>query len=284
MTLPEGVALEIWKDDSLYLSGRLQLLAKNGIFGLILVALVLTLFLRPSLALLVSIGIPVSFAGAIALMPYTGISINMISLFAFILVLGIVVDDAIVVGENVYSRMRRGEHPRLAAPRGTREVGIVGIFGILTTAMSFTPMLGLSGVTGKIWPNIPLIVIPTLLFSLFQSKLILPSHLALLKSASEEKEPGPVIRFQRLFSRGLEGFVERYFRPALRFALNNRYLVLVSFITLFVITVGTIRSGHMKFIFFPEVETDIINAKVRMAQGVSYETTEAAVRTIERNA
>ncbi|MEM6916907.1 MAG: efflux RND transporter permease subunit, partial [Verrucomicrobiota bacterium] len=243
-----------------------------------------TLFLRPSLALLVSIGIPVSFAGAIALMPYTGISINMISLFAFILVLGIVVDDAIVVGENVYSRMRKGEHPRLAAPRGTREVGIVVIFGILTTAMAFTPMLGLSGVTGKIWPNIPLIVIPTLIFSLFQSKLILPSHLALLKPASEEKDPGPILRIQRLFSRGLEDFVERFFRPALSFSLKNRYLVLIAFVSLFIITVGTITSGHIKFIFFPEVETDVINAKVRMAQGVSFETTEAAVKRIEDGA
>ena len=144
-TLPEGVELAIWKDDSRYLSGRLQLLAKNGIFGLLLVTLVLALFLRPSLALLVAIGIPVSFAGAIALMPYTGISINMISLFAFILVLGIVVDDAIVVGENVYSRIRRGEAPRDAAPLGVREVGVVVTFGVLTTAMAFTPMLGLSG-------------------------------------------------------------------------------------------------------------------------------------------
>lgn len=283
-TLPEGVTLEIWKDDSLYLSGRLTLLAKNGIFGLLLVTLVLTLFLRPSLALLVSIGIPVSFAGAIALMPYTGISINMISLFAFILVLGIVVDDAIVVGENVYSRMRKGEHPRDAAPRGTREVGLVVTFGVLTTAMAFTPMLGLSGVSGKIWPNIPLIVIPTLLFSLFQSKLILPSHLALLKPADQEKEPGPIIRFQRIFSRGLETFVERFFRPALSFSLRNRYLVLIAFLSLFIVTIGTISSGHIKFVFFPEVETDVINAKIKMAQGVSFETTEAAVRRIEEKA
>ncbi|MDF1826610.1 MAG: efflux RND transporter permease subunit [Verrucomicrobiales bacterium] len=283
-TLPEGVSLEIWKDDSLYLSGRLDLLAKNGIFGLILVALVLTLFLRLSLALLVSIGIPVSFAGAIALMPYTGISINMISLFAFILVLGIVVDDAIVVGENVYSRIRRGEHPRDAAPRGTHEVGIVVIFGILTTAMAFTPMLGLSGVSGKIWPNIPLIVIPTLLFSLFQSKLILPSHLALLKPMSEEKEPGAIIRFQQLFANGLEQFVSRYFRPLLSLALHNRYLVLVAFLAVFLITIGTISSGHIKFVFFPEVETDVINSKIKMAQGVSYEVTEKAVRKIEEKA
>jgi len=282
--LPEGVRLNIWKNDSLYLSGRLELLAKNGLVGLLLVILVLTLFLRPSLALLVAVGIPVSFAGAIALMPYTGISINMISLFAFILVLGIVVDDAIVVGENVYSRMRRGEHPRDAAPRGTREVGIVVTFGILTTAMAFTPMLGLSGVSGKIWPNIPLIVIPTLLFSLFQSKLILPSHLACLKPAGEQGDPGPILRFQHIFARGLENFVDRVYLPALNVCLKNRYIVLAAFVSLFIVTVGTIRSGHMKFIFFPEVESDVINAKLKMAEGVSFETTEKVVRLIEEKA
>lgn len=282
--MPEGVSLEIWKDDSRYLSGRLALLAKNGVFGLVLVAIVLALFLRPSLALLVSIGIPVSFAGAIMLMPYTDISINMISLFAFILVLGIVVDDAIVVGENVYSRIRKGEHPRLAAPRGTHEVGVVVTFGVLTTAMAFTPMLGLSGVSGKIWPNIPLIVIPTLLFSLVQSKLILPSHLALLKPFDEEKEPGPILRFQRIFSRGLENFIDRFYRPSLRVALTNRYLVLVSFVMLFVVTVMTVRSGWIRFQFFPDVETDVVIAKLKLSQGVSFEKTALAIDRIEEKA
>lgn len=283
-TLPEGVELEIWKDDSLYLSGRLDLLARNGIFGLILVTIVLTLFLRPSLALLVAIGIPVSFAGAIAMMPYTGISINMISLFAFILVLGIVVDDAIVVGENVYSRMRKGEDPREAAPRGTHEVSVVVTFGVLTTAMAFTPMLGLSGFSGKIWPNIPLIVIPTLLFSLVQSKLILPSHLALLKPFDPDEKPGPIMRFQRIFSRGLEEFVDRIYRPALNVALRNRYIVLSAFLSILILTIGTISSGWIKFVFFPEVETDIVTSKLKLAQGVSYEKTEEVIRLIERKA
>lgn len=282
--MPDGVTLDIWKDDSRYLSGRLSLLAKNGIFGLLLVTIVLALFLRPSLALLVSIGIPVSFAGAIMLMPYTGISINMISLFAFILVLGIVVDDAIVVGENVYSRIRRGEHPRLAAPRGTREVGIVVTFGVLTTAMAFTPMLGLSGVSGKIWPNIPLIVIPTLLFSLIQSKLILPSHLALLKPLSEQKEPGPIIRFQHIFSRGLEKFIERFYRPFLRVGLRNRYLVLTTFVMLFAVTVMTVRSGWIRFQFFPDVETDVVIAKLKLSQGVSFDKTAVAIDRLEEKA
>ena len=279
--VPQGVSLEIWKDDSQYLSGRLDLLARNGIFGLILVTFVLALFLRPSLALLVALGIPVSFAGAIMVMPYTGISINMISLFAFILVLGIVVDDAIVVGENVYSRIRKGEHPRDAAPRGTEEVGIVVIFGVLTTMMAFTPMLGLSGVSGKIWPNIPLIVIPTLLFSLIQSKLILPSHLALLRPASEQGEPGPILRFQRIFSRGLENAIDRYYRPVLRFSLRNRYLVLIAFFTILMISFAVVRSGWIRFQFFPEVETDVVIAKLKLSQGVAYEKTEDAVKRIE---
>ncbi|MEZ5305039.1 MAG: efflux RND transporter permease subunit [Verrucomicrobiales bacterium] len=173
--LPEGVNLQIWNDTSVYLKGRMDLLAKNGLWGLLLVFVVLALFLRPSLAFLVSLGIPVAFAGAVALMPTTDISINLISLFAFILVLGIVVDDAIVVGENVFSRMRAGEEPRLAAPRGTHEVGVVVIFGVLTTVAAFTPMLMVGGVSGKIWRNIPWIVVPTLLVSLLQSKFVLPA-------------------------------------------------------------------------------------------------------------
>jgi len=280
-TLPKGVTLEIWKDDSLYLSGRLDLLAKNGLFGLILVTIVLALFLRPSLALLVALGIPVSFAGAIAMMPYLGVSVNMISLFAFILVLGIVVDDAIVVGENIYSRIRRGEHPRDAAPRGTKEVGVVVTFGILTTIMAFTPMLGLSGVSGKIWPNIPLIVIPTLIFSLLQSKLVLPSHLALLKPASEQGPPGPILRFQKIFSRGLERFVEKVYSPVLARALHFRYLVLMAFVALLLVSFATVGSGWIRFVFFPEVETDVVLAKVKLSQGVAYDRTAEAIRRIE---
>jgi len=282
--LPESVKLEIWRDDSLYLSQRLELLARNGIFGLILVAVVLALFLRPSLALLVALGIPVSFAGAIWMMPYTDISINMISLFAFILVLGIVVDDAIVVGENVYSRMRKGEHPKLAAPRGTHEVGVVVIFGILTTVMAFTPMLGLSGTSGKIWPNIPLIVIPTLLFSLLQSKLILPAHLALLKPFDPDEKPGPIMRFQHIFSRGLENFVDRFYRPVSKVALANRYLVLLAFVAAFVVAAGSVKTGWIKFKFFPEVEADVAVVKLKLSQGVSFEDTAEAINLLEKRA
>lgn len=281
LIVPEGVSLRIWKDDSLYLKGRMNLLGKNGIVGLILVAVVLALFLRPSLALLVALGIPVSFAGAVALMPHLGVSINMISLFAFILVLGIVVDDAIVVGENVYRRIRNGEDPHDAAPKGTHEVGVVVTFGVLTTMVAFTPMLGLSGVSGKIWPNIPLIVIPVLLFSLIQSKLILPSHLALLRPDSPDSRPGPVLRFQRIFSRGLERFVEGVYRPILREALTHRYLVLCGFVALFFSVMTAVFTGHVKFQFFPEVEADIVTAKLTLPKGVPFEETRKQVARIE---
>lgn len=279
--LPEGVTLEIWKDDSTYLAGRMNLLGKNAVVGLCLVLIVLALFLRPSLALLVTIGIPVSFAGAVLVMPYTGISINMISLFAFILVLGIVVDDAIVIGENVYRRIREGEDPREAAPKGTHEVGMVVTFGVLTTMVAFTPMLGLTGVSGKIWPNIPLIVIPTLFFSLIQSKLILPSHLACLRPYNPNQKLGPILRFQHVFARGLEKYVDRVHRPALRKLLHVRYVVLTGFVGILALTIVTIATGWIGFIFFPQVEADVISAKLTMPSGVPFETTAAAVSRIE---
>ena len=282
--LPADVSIEIWNDNSKYLKGRLNLLKKNAIWGLILVLIILSLFLRPSLAALVTLGIPVSFTGAIWMMPYTDISINMITLFAFILVLGIVVDDAIVVGENVFKRMRAGECPKLASWRGTHEVGIVVIFGVLTTAAAFTPMLGISGVSGKIWRNIPWIVIPTLLFSLVQSKLILPAHLALLKPIKPNEKQNIILRFQSKVSDGMEIFVDRIYRPTLKLALQGRYIVVTVFVSLFLISVGLIVGERIKWEFFPEVEAEIISTKVKMIEGVAFESTSEAVLKIEEAA
>ena len=282
--LPADVSIEIWNDNSKYLKGRLNLLKKNAIWGLILVLIILSLFLRPSLAALVTLGIPVSFTGAIWMMPYTDISINMITLFAFILVLGIVVDDAIVVGENVFKRMRAGECPKLASWRGTHEVGIVVIFGVLTTAAAFTPMLGISGVSGKIWRNIPWIVIPTLLFSLVQSKLILPAHLALLKPIKPNEKQNIILRFQSKVSDVMEIFVDRIYRPTLKLALQGRYIVVTVFVSLFLISVGLIVGERIKWEFFPEVEAEIISTKVKMIEGVAFESTSEAVLKIEEAA
>lgn len=279
--LPQGVKLSIWNDQSVYLLGRLDLLKRNALTGLVLVLGVLTLFLRPSLALLVAVGIPVSFAGGIWLMPYMGISINMISLFAFILVLGIVVDDAIVTGENVYTRIQAGEHPSTAAWKGTSEVGTIVVFGVLTTMVAFTPMLGLSGVSGKIWPNIPLVVIPTLFFSLLQSKFVLPAHLALLAPTDRTKKVNVIFRYQRKIADGLERFVEKVYQPALALTLRWRYVTAAAFLAVLVLTLGTVATGLIQFKFFPDVEGDILSAKVELAQGVPFEETQKAVERIE---
>lgn len=282
--LPEGVEVELWNDTSKLLEGRLSLLMRNGATGLLLVFIVLALFLRPSLAFLVALGIPVSFAGAIWLMPDLDVSINMISLFAFILVLGIVVDDAIIVGENVYKRIQRGEHPREASWRGTHEVGTVVIFGIFTTMMAFTPMLGISGVSGKIWPNIPLIVIPVLMFSLLQSKLVLPAHLALLKPHSEKPNANIIFRIQRRVADGLEGFVHRIYKPLLMRCLRHRYTVWSVFIALLLLVAGLVAGRWLPFEFMPKVEGDVVTAKLEMPTGVPFTTTEAEVQRIERAA
>lgn len=281
--LPEGATLAIWNDQSAYLVGRINLLQRNALFGLSLVLLVLTLFLRPSLALLVALGIPVSFAGGLWLMPMLGISLNMISLFAFILVLGIVVDDAIVTGENVYTRIQKGEHPSIAAYKGTQEVNVVVVFGVLTTMIAFTPMLGLSGVSGKIWPNIPLVVIPTLMFSLLQSKFVLPAHLALLAPSDRGKPTrNPILKIQRKVADGLAVFVDRFYVPALEVVLRWRYVTVAFFTALLIITVALVGSGWLPFKFMPDVEGDILISKVELTQGVPFEETERVVKRIEQ--
>lgn len=282
--LPEGVELELWNDTSELLKGRLGLLMRNGATGLLFVFLVLALFLRPSLAFLVALGIPASFAGGIWLMPELGISINMISLFAFILVLGIVVDDAIIVGENVYRRIQNGEHPREASWRGTHEVGTVVVFGVLTTMAAFTPMLGISGVSGKIWPNIPLIVIPVLMFSLLQSKLVLPAHLALLKPHTEGDKVNLIFRIQRRVAKGLETFTEKIYRPVLMSCLRHRYSVWAVFVALLMVVVGLVMGKWVPFEFMPKVEGDVVTAKLEMPKGVPFKTTQLEIQKIEKAA
>ena len=180
-TAPPGINIATWLDSARILKSRIDLLATNALTGLVLVFVVLALFLRLRLAFWVTLGIPVSFLGSIAMMPVFGVSINMMSLFSFILVLGIVVDDAIVVGENIYSTQTRTGKGTKAAIQGTYEVMVPVTFGVLTTMAAFTPMLFVPGVTGKIMWVFPLIILPTLFFSLIESNLILPCHLARYK-------------------------------------------------------------------------------------------------------
>lgn len=279
---PPGVELKIWNDQSVLLAGRMNLMFSNGFQGFVLVVIVLGLFLQPRLAWYVSLGIPISVAAGIFAMPFFGISINMISLFAFILVLGVVVDDAIVIGENVYHRIHElGEEPRVAAGRGTLEVAMVVIFGVLVTVMAFTPMLMVRGVGGKIWSNIPLVVIPTLIFSTIESKLILPAHLATLRRRAAGEKPGVLERIQEWVGRGLDWLAYSWYRPMIQRLLRWRYAVASGFVGLLFLTIGVIGAGWVPFVFFPVVEGDMISAKLTLPEGVPVETTTTAVRRIE---
>ncbi len=283
--LPAGVKLEVWNDLSLLLKGRIDLLLENSLQGFVLVYIVLSLFLRPALAFHVGLGIPIAFAGGLIFLPMVDITINMISLFAFIVVLGIVTDDAIVVGENIHARMEKGEPAKTAAPRGTYEVMVVAIFGVFTVIVAFMPMLGVEGVGGKIWRQIPWVVIPTLLISLVETNFILPAHLARLKPEKPLSEMNVVVRgivfVQRAVSGATGRFIQRFYRPLIEFALRWRYATLAAFIAVFLVVIGLVAGNWIPFRFFPRVEAEIVSAKLTLPPGVPAETTRAAIQKIE---
>lgn len=286
-TLPEGVQLTIWQDRSEIVQQRLNLLLRNAATGGLLVLITLSLFLRPSLAFWVAIGIPVSFLGSLIFLPHLGGSINIITLFAFILVLGIVVDDAIVTGESVFARMQKGEPSLSAAINGTKEVTIPVTFGVITTMLAFVPLLMVEGRRGAIFANIPLVVIPVLFFSLIESKLVLPNHLSHLKSIGKggsRRRLNPILRFQRFFADGLEKFVRNIYQPFLHVALRNRYITAGAFIAIFLTTLGILGGQHMRFIFFPRIENDTISARLTMPAGTHESITEANLRIVEEAA
>ncbi len=268
--MPAGIQLTTWQDDSKVLRSRLELLARNGRAGLLLVVIVLALFLRVGLAFWVSLGIPISFLGGLALMPELDVSVNLISLFAFIVVLGIVVDDAIVVGESVYSQQQQGKFGLKGAIEGATQVMTPVVFAVLTSVAAFSPLLSVPGNTGKIMAVIPLIVIPVLLFSLVESLLILPNHLSHLKPRKKRRGWGPVAslrRFQDLFSKGLLQFIDRLYRPSLRQALRWRYLSAAVGIALLFLALGLVGGGWLRFSFLPDVEADNVVALLTMPQG-----------------
>ena len=276
--LPNGLALTVWQDQSKVLDDRLSLLVRNGLTGFVLVFVALALFLDLRLAFWTSLGIPISFLGAIWLMPMFDVSINVMSLFAFILVLGIVVDDAIVVGENIHTHQERHRQGLKGAIDGAREISTPIIFAVLTSVAAFLPMLFVPGPMGKIFQVIPLIVIPCLLFSLVESLAILPAHLSNL---SPPRRPGPWRRFQSLFTRGLFWVIQRVYRPSLEAAIRWRYLTVAAGFALLILTVGMVLGGYTTFVFFPSIEADFMSASLTLPQGATAEATSQAVARIE---
>lgn len=281
LQLSNGVSLSYWDDDSKILKGRLNTLLSSGLYGGLLVLLILSLFLRPAIAFWVFLGVPVSFMGAFIFMPFVGGTFNMISLFAFITVLGIVVDDAIVTGENIYSKMRDGMEPIKASIIGTKEIAIPVTFGILTTVVAFMPMGNLgANRTGFLAAQIPMVVIPVLLFSLIESKLVLPSHLSHIKPRKDAAKSSWLSRMQMAVSRGFEDSVIRFYKPFLARCLSNRAIAIAALLATSAIIMAWASTGHLKFTFFPRVESEEIQFTLTMPDTTGFETTRAHIKTI----
>ena len=286
-TMPPGISLSSMKDESVILRGRIDLLVENAALGLSLVLVVLALFLKPKLAGWVSLGIPISFMGGFWLLPIFDVSINMISLFTFILVLGIVVDDAIVVGENIHIFRKRGLKGPDAALEGAYQVAKPVIFAVLTTMVTFSPMILVEGALGKVWRIIPVVTIVVLIFSLIESLTILPAHLAHLKEDSPTKN-----NFfskwwngvQQGIHNGLQMFIKNTYTPVLEWALKNRATTISIAISTFILSLGIVASGFLKFNFFPPLEADIVIATVEYPEGTPVSITKEGLERIEESA
>jgi multidrug efflux pump subunit AcrB len=283
--VPEGIELSIWVDESQDLVDRLEALTKNARSGLLLVLLVLTLFLRFRLALWVAAGIPVALLGTVALFPVFDISISTMSVMSFILVLGILVDDAIVIGERVYAHEQQGKDQLTAAVEGAQEVSVPVIFGVFTTMATFIPIMNIPGTMSNFFSVIGFVVILALFFSIVESQLILPGHLA---HRNAERKPGqgtPLLNrwlaLQDGISSGMQRVASEYYLPAVRKAVEWRYLTLAIAIGILLITTALLVSGRVVFQFFPSVEGNRLYATLTTPEGTPIEQTEAAARRIE---
>ena len=296
-TLPEGLSVTIFNDLAYDLQGRLDMMSENLVLGGILVALVLGLFLNLKVAFWVILGIPVSFAGAFWLMPMGAVTVNVLSLFAFIMVLGIVVDDAIVIGESVFSEAKSdfqqkrdaGEIPDggyeasvETVVAGAQRVAIPSTIGVLTTMAAFFPIIFIGGSFGGITSSIGIVVILCLTFSLIESKLILPAHLVGLKFGQPANESVSFVRgIQSKVSQGLKYFIDNIYGVWLRRALRNRYITLAGFLGALIIALGAVGSGIARFEFFPMVPGDGVQAEIIMQDGASVESMLDTIAVVE---
>ena len=265
--MPEGIELTVWQDQSRAIDDRLEIMLGNGASGLVLVLVVLGLFLEIRLALWVSLGIPVAFLGSIALMPGLDVSINMISCFAFLLVLGIVVDDAIIVGENIHRHQEEHGDGLLGAVEGAREIAKPVVFAVLTTVAAFLPLLFVPGMMGNMFRVIPLVVIPCLLFSLLESLGILPAHVAHVR---RPRAAGAWSRFQRRIAAGLVWLVRSIYEPVLETALRWRYVTAALGIAALILTAGLVLGGWISFLFFPSVEAESMTGAALLRRMLSH--------------
>ena len=268
-TLPEGAMLTLWTDNADEFKGRMATIGKSAFVGLLLVLIFLVMTLRPIVAFWVAAGIATAYAGAFVFLPAVGVSLNMLSTFAFLLVLGIVVDDAIVVGEGIHTEAHRMGGGVDSAIAGAQLVAKPVVFGVLTTIMAFLPWLFLSGSTSEFTRHITWVVILALMFSLIESLWILPSHLSTMKPR-HEKTLGRFGHFQKGISDSIIHFAHTHYRRIGQFSVNRRYLTFSIFIMLFVVGMTLFNAGWVKKAFMPEMESDEVIVNVTMPEGAPY--------------
>jgi multidrug efflux pump subunit AcrB len=295
-TLPDGVEIDTWIDLSEYLQARLSMMYDNMIMGALLVFVMLSLFLRMKVAFWVIIGLPVCFLGALWLMPLWPVTVNLISLFGFIIVLGIVVDDAIIIGESIYTTIRSDGHTLENVVKGAHRVAIPATFGVLTTIAAFAPMLFVGGIPGPFFEAMSFVIILCLAFSLIESKLILPAHLTAARIPDideddlfhpqrqiplSERIPRAFLKVQRHVQHGLHSLINDYYRPALQRVVDYRGISIATFMALLILTVGLLGSGIARVVVFPEIASDFIQVRMEMQRGSSATARNRAVDKIE---
>jgi multidrug efflux pump subunit AcrB len=283
LRLPAGAKMTVWDDDSRYLSGRIDMMLNNAQMGFFLVILLLALFLKFRVAFWVAMGLPVSVAGALMVMPLIGIDINVLTVFAFIMALGILVDDAIVTGENIFThQLATPDDPLGAAIRGTEEVATPVVFGALTTIAAFAPFAMIDGNAKFLAVPMGGVMCVALLFSLIESKLVLPSHLARGSGVGQAPRFGfskKWSRFQGRINDGLESFLEHVYRPTVEHAIEWRYLTVAISVAIFFVALGLIAGGRVKSVMMPTTEADNVYARITMPLGTPvHETDDAIVR------
>ncbi len=283
---PKGVNLNILYDNTEMLRARINLLVKNGIIGLSIVFLLLWTFLNARLSFWSGMGIPVSIAGALAVLWAIGGTINLISLFGLIMVLGIVVDDAIVVGEAIFTHRKLGKPPIRAAVDGVSEVGMPVVAAVITTIVAFVPLFYIGGIMGKFISILPVVVIACLAISLVECLFLLPAHLSHLPDPNViEGNTNPLSRrldkLHRLTASGMEWFVERVYTPFLSWALYWRYISFCTAIAVLLLTFGLVQSGIVKFEVFPEIDGFVVTAHIEFPNGTPPDITADTIAKVD---
>ncbi|MBI2423121.1 MAG: efflux RND transporter permease subunit [Candidatus Hydrogenedentes bacterium] len=288
--LPEGIQMTIWADDSNLLRQRISLLVNNGITGLLLVFVLLWLFLDIRLSFWVSMGMPISISGALVILWSLGATINMISLFGLIMVLGVIVDDAIVMGEAIYTARKNGAGPLEAAVDGASEVGMPVIASLTTTVMAFIPLFFVDGLMGRFIAILPTVVVSCLTISLLECMFCFPAHLNNLPAPEElaerRRNRSTVVgrlgdRIHGFTNHGMEWFVEHVYEPFLTRVLRFRYISFCIAVAMLLLTLGLVQSGIIKFEVFPSLDSDQLTASVEFPNGTPLAVTEVAVSELE---